>query len=125
MRLVWYSYSMRDEEHQQERIDLDCSNLGIDSPRIEGKEDIKKKALHFAMKFWWTIVHLRLSSTSSENILMQEIENLIACLMVRYDINFVRFIHLEIHIRAFGETTTLFLPYLIKQLCDVTEVLLT
>lgn len=42
--------------------------------------------------------------------------------MASYDIDFKRLIWLEIHIRAFGDTTILSCPYLIQQLCDATEV---
>lgn len=89
-------------------IAIQISDLGTDSPLIEGNGEIKKVSLHFAVKFWWTMERYKLSSTSSDNILTWDRATLVGKLLSGYDVDFAAPIWLEIHVRAFDATTTLF-----------------
>lgn len=47
---------------------------------------------------------------------------LISSLIYCYDIDFVRWIQIKIHVRAFSESTIFPFPYLIQKLCDAARV---
>lgn len=61
----------------KKRIDLDrqvteqITELGIDTPWVEGKAEFKKSSLVFARTFWWTIIRHYLSPTYAEPCLLQ------------------------------------------------------
>lgn len=57
-----------------------------------------------------------------DNILTWDRVALISILNVGYNIDFARWIQLNIHIRAFSETNTFPFPCLIQQLCDAAGV---
>ncbi|KAF3653244.1 hypothetical protein FXO37_17083 [Capsicum annuum] len=77
------------------------TKLRSDAPWVEGKVDIKKSTLHFALKFWWSIVRPNLCSTTMDNALSLDLAVLVAKIIVGYDIDFAWRIHDEIHERSF------------------------
>ena len=74
---------------------------------------IKKVNLTFAAKFFWLLVHHRLSPTAADNILTLDRAVLVAGL----EIVFVRLLISVIHERDFKASTTYPFVYMIFQLC--------
>lgn len=66
--------------------------------------------LHFTCKFWWILVHFRLSTIKTDNVLTWERSALVASFLLGYKIDFSAVISLEIHVYAFAEIITL--PFL-------------
>lgn len=115
---------MWEVKHQHERVKMArwivsyISPLGDATPWIKEKDVIKKVQLRLEAKFWWLLIKYRLILTALNNTLMWEGEELVAYLMVGYDVNFFSILCHELHDRAFGELTNMPFPCIVQRLCD-------
>lgn len=87
------------------------------------EKEINKASLRFVAKFWWMVAIHYLSLTFVHNRLIWDRAILISILIISYDIDFVRWIHAEIHKTIFCKFTTFSFPFLVQILCDAAIVM--
>lgn len=75
-------------------------------PPDRGKVRNKEDNTAFYSQILVDLVHFRLCLTMLNNVLTWDRATLVADLLLGYEIDFVMLIKLEIHERAFDETTT-------------------
>ena len=78
---------------------------------------IKKTNLTFASKFFWLLVHHRLSSIAADNMLTWDRAVFLATLVVGLEIDVAKSLISVIHKRDFKFSTTYPFPCMIYQLC--------
>uniref|UniRef100_M1DEU9 Integrase core domain containing protein n=1 Tax=Solanum tuberosum TaxID=4113 RepID=M1DEU9_SOLTU len=83
---------------------------------------IKKATLNFIVKFFLTILRIRLSPTQAENMVTWDRVVMLAALVVGLEIDFTQILIAEIYERAFKTTITLPFPCLIFHLCRAAGV---
>ncbi|KAG5595025.1 hypothetical protein H5410_036257, partial [Solanum commersonii] len=89
-------------------ISIDISMLGL----------INKATLSFAGMFWWAIVQSRLWPTLVDNTLTLYYVVFVVNIMVRYEIDFARYIIKELHKRALCDNRRILFPCFIYKFCE-------
>lgn len=118
---------MKDAAQREELMRYNVGHIteqGVDAEWVFSLSPIRKATLNFVGKFWSTIMRHRLCHTMADNHLTLDRAAIVACLMARYEIDFIWCIITEIHERALQCTTTVPLPCLIFRLCRDSTVLM-
>ncbi|KAG5599363.1 hypothetical protein H5410_030733, partial [Solanum commersonii] len=85
----------------------------VATPRL----GIRKATLNFVAKFFWLLVHNRVSPTKANNQLTWDIAFMVAALVAGLELDFAHMLLAEIHERTIKTSTTYPFPCLIFQLC--------
>ncbi|KAG5586155.1 hypothetical protein H5410_046589 [Solanum commersonii] len=94
------------------RVTLDTLEW-VATPRL----GIRKATLTFVAKFFWLLVHNKVSPTKAANHVTWDRAVMVVALVAGVEINFARMLLAEIHERAFRTSTTYPFPCLTFQLC--------
>ncbi|KAG5625171.1 hypothetical protein H5410_010389, partial [Solanum commersonii] len=117
-----YRWDIRNSEQRKAVIHWLAKYIAADGERAEWVVapclGIRKATLTFVAKFFWLLVHNRVSPTEADNQVTWDRAVMVAALVAGVEIDFARMLLAEIHERAFRTSTTYPFPCLIFQLCQ-------